>query len=167
MEIIRNNQETNKPTWKQRNWVSISVIVALLAITGIWIWMGTGGIIDFKEHRFDALSALFSGWAFAGIIITILLQRKELILQRKELELTRTELKRSADAQSASENAFNRQAENLKMSAKLTALNTLVNYYTTKFEALNAITVEINGPGYQREIDIYIEQIKTILQAKE
>jgi hypothetical protein len=38
---------------------------------------------------FGAVNALFSGLAFAGIIITILMQRHELELQRKELEETR------------------------------------------------------------------------------
>lgn len=42
---------------------------------------------------FGATNALFSGFAFAGIIITIYLQNKELKLQRVELELTREELR--------------------------------------------------------------------------
>lgn len=55
---------------------------------------------------FGAVNALFAGLAFAGIILTLImqsrqlqLQRDELGLQRKELELTRHELARSADAQ--------------------------------------------------------------------
>lgn len=40
---------------------------------------------------FGAVNALFSGLAFAGLIITLILQRKELILQREELEQTRGE----------------------------------------------------------------------------
>lgn len=36
--------------------------------------------------KFGAINALFSGLAFAGIIATILLQRRELFLQRKDLE---------------------------------------------------------------------------------
>jgi len=41
---------------------------------------------------FGILTALFSGLAFSGMIITILLQREELSLQRRELELTRNEI---------------------------------------------------------------------------
>ena len=41
---------------------------------------------------FGILTALFSGLAFSGLIITILLQRKELELQRKELRLQREEM---------------------------------------------------------------------------
>ncbi|EDM43180.1 hypothetical protein SCB49_11914 [unidentified eubacterium SCB49] len=40
---------------------------------------------------FGTLNALFSGLAFAGIIFTILLQRKELKYQREELQATRKE----------------------------------------------------------------------------
>ena len=42
---------------------------------------------------FGAVNALFSGMAFVGIIIAILMKREELELQRKELEATRKELK--------------------------------------------------------------------------
>lgn len=41
---------------------------------------------------FGGLNALFSGFAFLGIIVTILMQRKELELQRRELGLTRKTL---------------------------------------------------------------------------
>ena len=42
---------------------------------------------------FGAVNALFSGLAFAGLIITLILQKTELGLQRDELEQTRAELK--------------------------------------------------------------------------
>jgi hypothetical protein len=42
---------------------------------------------------FGVITSLFSGLAFVGIILTILLQRDELQLQRQELALTRDELK--------------------------------------------------------------------------
>lgn len=41
---------------------------------------------------FGLLTSLFSGLAFAGLIITIVMQRDELALQRQELNLTREEL---------------------------------------------------------------------------
>jgi Putative phage abortive infection protein len=44
-------------------------------------------------EMFGAINTLFSGWAFAGIIYAILLQRRELKLQRRELEMTRDELR--------------------------------------------------------------------------
>lgn len=45
---------------------------------------------------FGAVNALFSGLAFAGLIITLILQKRELGLQREELEATRLELARQS-----------------------------------------------------------------------
>lgn len=57
---------------------------------------------------FGVINSLFSGFAFAGIIYTILLQRKELSLQRNELALTRIEFKQQNKTLSAQkfENSF-------------------------------------------------------------
>ena len=41
---------------------------------------------------YGSVNALFTGLAFAGLIITLILQMKELRLQREELESTREEL---------------------------------------------------------------------------
>ncbi len=45
---------------------------------------------------FGIFAALFSGLAFAGLIVTILLQREDLNVQREELELTREEIKKQS-----------------------------------------------------------------------
>ena len=72
-------------------------IISVLVIIGLWSYTycelkdmpsderGTLG------DMFGTVNALFSGLAFAGIIFTILLQRKELGYQRKELQETRAE----------------------------------------------------------------------------
>lgn len=49
---------------------------------------GSGAFGD----SFGLLTSLFSGLAFAGLIITIIMQKDELALQRQELSLTREEL---------------------------------------------------------------------------
>jgi uncharacterized membrane protein YccC len=56
---------------------------------------------------FGSINALFSGLAFAGVIVAILLQREELQLQRDELTYTRRELERTADAQEKAQEALN------------------------------------------------------------
>lgn len=72
-------------------------IISVIIILGLWYYTycelkdlpanerGTLG------DMFGTVNALFSGLAFAGIIFTILLQRKELGYQRKELRETRAE----------------------------------------------------------------------------
>lgn len=114
---------------------------------------------------FGAINSLFSGLALAGIIYTILLQRKELQLQRLELKETRNELKRSADAQESSQDALNKQINAMLLSAKLSALNTLVENYSHSEQAsksfmdINAHKSESNKEHYLREIESIIESI--------
>lgn len=81
---------------------------------------------------FGAVNALFSGFAFLGVIYAILLQRKELALQREELSLTRNELKKSAEAQEKSELALSKQAKSLELSAKINANSALLNALKNK-----------------------------------
>src|SRR5688500_3394636 len=56
-----------------------------------------------RGDLFGAVNALFSAWAFVGVIVAILMQRTELQYQREELTETRKQLARSADAQQKSE----------------------------------------------------------------
>lgn len=76
-------------------------------------------------------TSLFNGLAFAGVIITIVLQYKELGLQRDELRLTREELKRTADAQQEAQRALAQQAR--------------MSFLTTYLQALSA--TETDSPG--------------------
>jgi len=114
---------------------------------------------------FGTINSLFSGLAFAGIIYTILLQRKELALQRQELKETRLELERSANAQEKSEKQQRRQSDNLKETAKLNALSTLVSYYSQ----IETKTKNFDPSKYknaQLEQERYINRIKEILEQK-
>ncbi len=119
---------------------------------------------------FGALNALFSGFAFLGIIYTIILQTQELGLQRKELELTRAELKRAAEAQEASGEALTKQAASLKITAKLNGLNSRLQYYNTLIELNRTERYGIsNGPlhkEYMSEVDLIIQEIKSLIEDK-
>jgi len=59
-------------------------------MASIYASLGDRGVAG---DQFGAINALFSGLAFAGLITTLLLQRKELEMQREELKLTREEHK--------------------------------------------------------------------------
>lgn len=80
-------------TW---NWKLFWIIFSALAII-ITFWTLNYYGVNTKDgkpmgefgDKFGVVNALFSGLAFAGIIITIYMQREELALQRKELEETR------------------------------------------------------------------------------
>jgi len=84
---------------KSLSWLLIGgviLIVLLYAVTIIYLtWpitqlsVNSSGVFG---DSFGLLTSLFSGLAFAGLIITIVMQRDELSLQRQELNLTREEL---------------------------------------------------------------------------
>lgn len=75
----------------------VLVIFGLYAFALLWsIWpieelsVAKSGVFG---DSFGALTALFSGLAFAGLIITIFYQREDLGLTKEELRLTREEIK--------------------------------------------------------------------------
>lgn len=77
----------------------VYLLIILLSIVFL-LWISSWILIDYfieEEQRgifgdkFGSTNALFSGFALAGIIYTIFLQKKELALQREELEETRKE----------------------------------------------------------------------------
>lgn len=116
------------------NLVLISAIPAILVVYFIVI---TKYLSDMEERgqfgdMFGAANALFSGFAFLGIIYTIYLQRKELNLQKEELRLTRDELARSARAQEESQVALAKQADSLKLTAKLNGLSSIMQFELAK-----------------------------------
>ncbi|CAA9202114.1 putative phage abortive infection protein [Flavobacterium collinsii] len=90
MNNEKNEDEKNTP------FILTSIIVSLLII-GLWTlsYYTLKDLSDVKRgtfgDMFGGVNALFSGLALAGIILTILLQRKELRFQREELRETRKE----------------------------------------------------------------------------
>lgn len=145
----------------------LAVVLALWALYGIIVWALVPGMNQrgLFGDMFGGINSLFAGLAFAGIIYTIFLQRDELALQRIELELTRKELRRAATAQEKSQKALDEQVSALLMSAKLNALNGLVDYYSTE---LNNITGNLD-PAHrarevaQRKIRTYLSQLEGLL----
>lgn len=110
--MTNSKQKKNDTSLKPFIFGSIAVVIICASVakaiySSFPNWAERGEFGD----SFGAVNALFSGLAFAGIIYTILLQRRELQLQREELELTRDELKRSADAQEKSQQELVKQLE--------------------------------------------------------
>lgn len=85
---------------KNKSYLRFVIIFAFLAVIVIWLgsWCLIETYIDSEDKgvfgdQFGAVNALFSGLAFAGLIVTLLYQKEELKLQREELAQTRGELK--------------------------------------------------------------------------
>lgn len=88
-----NDERSGEPS---KDWLVLMMIavIAAWALSAVLIWpfFSTGADRGTFGDMFGAVNALFSGFAFVGLIYTILLQKRELSLQRKELELTRGEM---------------------------------------------------------------------------
>lgn len=118
---------------------------------------------------FGAVNALFSGFAFLGIIFTIYLQRNELALQREELKLTREELSRAAEAQEKSEKALSNQAASLKITAKLNGLSAILQHHNCLIEVSNSAKHGIDPflfGANKENAEKIIEEIKILTEDK-
>lgn len=95
--------------YSNMHWLFVGVIIlfilngTLTLFIGGWSDRGTFG------DQFGAVNALFSGLAFAGLIITILLQRRDLRLQRKDLRMQRKELQLNRQEMEAQTAEFEKQ----------------------------------------------------------
>lgn len=126
---------------------------AFLIFYGLDNWSERGTFGDL----FGAVNALFSGLAFAGLIYTIILQKEDIEIQRKEIAQNRAELKKSANAQK-------QQVEQMKLTARLDALKTLIDYYNIQITNPNASEEIIQKAKARRkktilEIDALINRI--------
>lgn len=90
----QNDKETESSL---KTWVILVIVGGVIALWGL-SWLLISVFIYGPTNRgvfgdmFGAVNSLFSGLAFAGLIITLLFQKEELKLQREELAETRKEL---------------------------------------------------------------------------
>ena len=95
----------------------------------------------------------------------MLLQKQELRLQRLELKANREELARTATAQENSEKELRRQADNLKATARLNAMNTLISYHLDNVNRNKSNPVAFMHDDWEKAQE-YIKEIKSILNQK-
>lgn len=114
--------------------ILIMLVIAVWAISGVLIikflttWTDRGTFGDL----FGAVNALFSGLAFAVLIYTIVLHRDEMKENRKEILLNKKNLERNAELQLKAHEVLIQQVEQTHLSAKMSAMKTLVDYYNNK-----------------------------------
>jgi len=109
---------------------------------------------------FSAINSLFAGFAFAGMIYTIILQSKELQLQREELSLTRSELAKSAIAQ---EKQVEMALNTAKLNAAISKYETYSNFITNQIIYPEQINYR---PGDQRDYLATLEKEIDLLLKK-
>ena len=164
-EIIKNKKETVKITL-----ISIIVVLVILVLWYLNFYLlkgknplerGTFG------DMFGVVNSVFSGLAFAGILISLIFQWVQLKSQNNDIAI-------SMKIQEKSAKALEKQAENLKKSAILYALQAKLNYYTierNKNEKLLTTTSHITDNHvkaylYELEISECLAEINKILDEK-
>lgn len=92
----KDNQEEksfeNRKIVQYARW-TVAIVLILWALSFFLFFYNDSEKRGQFGDMFGAVNALFSGLAFAGLIITLILQKNELSLQREELQLTREEMK--------------------------------------------------------------------------
>lgn len=157
--IMKSNNNLN------RSLFGISIIIMLLWILNAVIiyfigetWQERGTMGD----MFGASNALFSGLAFAGLLYTIFLQREDIKNQREDIKLNRASLAKSVELQAASEKALQAQVEQMHLTAKLNAMNTVINYYNYQIADPHAAPEKVEkARNKRREI---IKQIDELIE---
>jgi hypothetical protein len=109
---------------------------------------------------FGAVNALFSGLAFLGVIIAIILQRQELELQREELRASRE----------AQQELARSQREQLAVSTfhtKIEAMNHIINSYDREIKRIEAYSTSTEKEEHDRLVekrDRYETRLKELLE---
>ena len=108
------------------------------AVVVVCLWAVSWGLIwAFEEDptvrgqfgdMFGAVNALFSGLAFAGVVVVIFLQRRDLEVQQKMLSLQMEELRASREAQES-------QVKALTITAKINARSALLANRNVQFQS--------------------------------
>jgi len=125
------------------------MLVWILVVAGIWAAFTISAFVVPVEletkakfgDAYGALNTFFTGMAFAILIYTAILQRRELELQRQEMRDTREELKGQKE-QLALQNRLT------QLSARLSALPQLVEQEVVGIRALGSVFSEFSGNSY-------------------
>lgn len=148
-------------------------ILLVGCVIALWLFNGFIYPMWVTDHEtralvgdsFGSVNALFSGLAFAGLIYTILIQRKELALQREELRLQRAEMKDSRGELELQNKIQKAQAEIMIAQIKAMGSNARIEYIKAAAELEESILRFNMGIDIKREAD-EIERIGVSLGEK-
>lgn len=163
---------------KWTTWVFILVLVLYLGYFSVMCWFFPGNLEKRGQFgdMFGALGALFSGLAFAGLIITIMQQREDLKNQRDEINLQRQDLEAQTEALRLQKEEIAQTNEELKSQRKemeeqnKTIMlqrfeNTFFNMLDLQQTIVNELSYEtVDGEYHGRMVlNIMYRQIRTIV----
>lgn len=144
---MRNNDNVSDST---NYWPLILLSVCVVGLFGLsWWWLAVSINNPEKQgqfgDQFGAVNALFSGLAFAGLIFTIILQKKELALQREELTQTREELKGQKEQLEEQNKTLKIQRFENTFFQMLTQFQEIVNNITYSYKDIHGRDYTVKG----------------------
>ena len=110
--------------------ILVFIATTIFCIVSYWAisnYFGRPSNASGVGQLFGAIGALFSGWAFCGVLWAILLQRNSIEIQREDLKATIAEMRQSREAQEESAENLRAQVEAMRLQSRVQALNTLIN----------------------------------------
>lgn len=147
--------------WLRNNLLSVMIVMVLVLFLANLCLV----FLPYDENergtfgdQFGAVNALFSGLAFAGLIFTIILQRRDLKLQRRDLRLQREELTLTRKEMEEQTAEFEKQNETLKIQR---FENTFFNMMSQFQEVVNNLTVMVTTSS-----GIYESKGRDVFQAQ-
>lgn len=119
----KENKQSDKKSIDTKKWTWWAVVIVLLLYFGYFsaMYLLFPGNLERRGQfgdMFGALGTLFSGLAFAGLIITILQQREDLKNQRDEISLQRVDLEKQTEALQLQREEIAQTNEELKLQRK-------------------------------------------------
>lgn len=85
---------------------------------------------------FGAVNALFSGFAFMGLLWSLIMQQRQILIQQEELKLQRAELQEQRKEMASSRGELQRQANAMMALAEATAAQVAVAAAQARIESV-------------------------------
>ena len=124
------NNTTTDLTGDEQKWTMLFIAITTFVVV---LWVVFAAIPKFYDGGVDAtgpwgdtygaLNTLFSGLAFAAIVVTLLMQRHDLRIQQRELKLSRDMLEKQIIEARESKEHLQESARAQRMLARATALS--------------------------------------------
>lgn len=148
-------------TTRLREVVPYVVLVWALGGASIWLLNSDGASRGQAGDMFGAVNALFTGLAFAGLIVTLRTQQTQLEVQRTELSLQREELKLQREEMKGSRAELANQVAAQKAMVKVSLAQIAVASAQAKIEAMKVR----GGAGIGNNKDEAADRIEAVGQS--
>lgn len=155
------NEMTHDDLIRWVRWIVGFAVVLLISVYSIYfLHFSSNGLSNapeqwgqFGDFVGGTVNPILGFLTLIALVLTIIIQSRqlsvstrELELSRRELELTREELSRSAQAQELSEKALRAQANASEQSARLTGINFLLDHYKAALSDMRNHSFKSNDP---------------------